>query len=192
MLIATMASGQVVDVPAVRHAVEWQLGSYPVSTMQDIYKNFYQEHFGPEHMISDVEAARDYLSSELGISGDDACRLYYEPIGIEGNYVRVHLSAVRDGLITASQLLDAFVLSAKATSGSQVPWHDKWQAIVGVIKGMGVKIAGDDELLEQLEKASLNNQAVHHSHAFNDGYHPHYRIVERGIFERELKPLIDR
>ena len=111
---------------------------------------------------------------------------------MEGNYVRVHLSAVRDGLITASQLLDAFVLSAKATSGSQVSWHDKWQAIVGVIKGMDVKITGDDQLLEQLEKASLNNQAVHHSHAFNDGYHPHYRIVERGIFERKLKPLIDR
>ena len=192
MLISTMASGQVVDVLAVRHAVEWQLASYPASTMQDVYKNFYQEHFGPEHMISDVEVVRDYLSSELGMSCDDACRLYYEPIGMEGNYVRVHLSAVRDGLITASQLLDAFVFSAKATSGSQVPWHDKWQAIVGVIKGMDVKIAGDDQLLEQLEKASLNNQAVHHSHAFNDGYHPHYRIVERGIFERELKPLIDR
>ena len=57
---------------------------------------------------------------------------------------------------------------------------------------MDVKITGDDQLLEQLEKASLNNQAVHHSHAFNDGYHPHYRIVERGIFERKLKPLIDR
>lgn len=23
-------------------------------------------------------------------------------------------------------------------------------------------------------------------------YHPHYRIVERGIFERELKPLIEK
>ena len=188
----TLVQAQEIDKLAIKLAVAKQLNDYPESTLQDVYKAFYQEYFGPEHMITDTAAVANYLNQELEAMGTERSPLYYEPIGMEGNYVRVHLSAVRDGLITASQLLDAFVLSAKATRGSQVPWHDKWQAIVGVIKGMDVKIAGDDQLLEQLEKASLNNQAVHHSHAFNDGYHPHYRIVERGIFERELKPLIDR
>jgi hypothetical protein len=27
---------------------------------------------------------------------------------------------------------------------------------------------------------------VHHSRRYNEAYHPHYRIVERSIFEREL------
>ena len=31
---------------------------------------------------------------------------------------------------------------------------------------------------------------VHHSRAFNEAYHPHYRIVRRDIFERELRPLL--
>ena len=31
---------------------------------------------------------------------------------------------------------------------------------------------------------------VHHSRAFNEAYHPHYRIVRRDIFERELLPLL--
>ena len=31
---------------------------------------------------------------------------------------------------------------------------------------------------------------VHHSRAFNEAYHPHYRIVRRDIFEHELLPLI--
>lgn len=186
-----MASGQVVDAMAVRLAVDRQLAAYPASTMQDVYKNFYQEHFGPEHIISNVDAARGYLVEEINNCGDDVSRLYYESIGVEGAYVRVHLSAVAHALITAGQLLDAFVLSANACPEPSFPWAEKWKAIVEVIKEMDVKIAGDDQLLEQLEKASLSNQAVHHSRDFNDAYHPHYRIVERHIFEQQLKPLID-
>ena len=33
-------------------------------------------------------------------------------------------------------------------------------------------------------------RAIHHSHAYNTAYHPHYRIVERGIFEKEIKPKL--
>ena len=45
---------------------------------------------------------------------------------------------------------------------------------------------------ELLLKASKENQAVHHSKVYNEAYHPHYRIVDRHIFELLLKPLIDR
>ena len=31
---------------------------------------------------------------------------------------------------------------------------------------------------------------LHHSHVFNNAYHPHYRIVARDIFDNELKPLL--
>ena len=33
---------------------------------------------------------------------------------------------------------------------------------------------------------------ISHSPEYREAYHPHYRIVERGIFERELKPLIEK
>lgn len=192
LMMMGMASGQPVDALALRHAVELQLADYPASTLQDIYKNFYQEHFGPEHMISNVEAVNNYLLQELKNCEDDACRLYYEPIGANGDYVRVHLRAIADGLITAQQLLDAFVQSANARPEPRIEWNEKWQLIVNTIKGMDLKIDGLDNDLETLLEASLRNQAVHHSRKFNEAYHPHYRIVERHIFESQLKPLIDR
>ena len=32
--------------------------------------------------------------------------------------------------------------------------------------------------------------AVHHSKIYNDEYHPHYRIIEKEIFEKEILPII--
>lgn len=33
--------------------------------------------------------------------------------------------------------------------------------------------------------------ASHHSIAYNEAYHPHYRLIEKTIFEKELLPLIE-
>ena len=39
---------------------------------------------------------------------------------------------------------------------------------------------------------SVGRYAISHSPEYREAYHPHYRIVECGIFERELKPLIEK
>ena len=108
------ASAQDIDKTVLKQAIEYQLAIYPESTLQDVYKAFYQEHFGPEHMISDIERVGSYLRSELSMMGEDHSRVYFESIGVEGNYVRVYLDAITDGLVTADQLLQAFVESANA------------------------------------------------------------------------------
>ena len=182
------ASAQEIDKAALKMAIERQLHDYPQSTLQDVYKAFYQEHFGPEHMISDTVAVRNYLNHELATMGGERSSLYYEPIGLEGNYVRVYLSAVIDGLISSEELLQAFLDSAAARQEAAVEWATKWNAIVEVIDeirpGFG---AGERAMLRQ---ASLDKKAVHHSQAYNAAYHPHYRIVDRTIFELLLKPLL--
>ena len=61
--------GQSIDTIAMRSSIERQLTTYPESTLQDIYKSFYQEHFGPGHIISDTASARRYLMSELSEMG---------------------------------------------------------------------------------------------------------------------------
>ena len=33
---------------------------------------------------------------------------------------------------------------------------------------------------------------LHHSEAFSIAYNPHYRIIARDIFEKELKPRIEK
>ena len=181
--------GQSIDTVAVRSAIERQLTSYPESTLQDIYKSFYQEHFGPGHIISDTASARRYLMSELSEMGKTSSP-YFEPTGSQGDYVRVYLSAVADSLITAEQLLDAFVRSANSRQESTVSWLEKWQAIVSIILANKMELEGFVNDLPLLTEAARNSQAVHHSRRYNEAYHPHYRIVERSIFELELKPFI--
>ena len=167
--------GQSIDTLAVRSAIERQLVTYPESTLQDIYKSFYQEHFGPGHIISDTASARRYLMRELSSQGD---------------YVRVYLSAVADSLITVEQLLDAFVRSANSWQEPTISWLEKWEAIVSIIQANKMEIEGFETDLSLLTEAARNSQAVHHSRRYNEAYHPHYRIVERSIFESELKPTL--
>ena len=178
--------GQSIDTLAVQSAIERQLVTYPESTLQDIYKSFYQEHFGPGHIISDTASARRYLMRELSEMGETQSP-YYEPTGSQGDYVRVYLSAIADSLITAEQLLDAFVRSANSRQEPAVSWMEKWEAIISIIQANKIELEGFETALPLLTEAARNNQAVHHSRRYNEAYHPHYRIVERGIFEIELK-----
>ena len=181
--------GQSIDTIAVRSAIERQLVTYPGSTLQDIYKSFYQEHFGPGHIISDTASVRRYLMKELSEMGEIQSP-YFEPTGCQDDYVRVYLSAVADSRITAEQLLDAFVRSANSRQEPAVSWLEKWEAIVSIIQANKMEIEGFETDLPLLTEAARNNQAVHHSRRYNEAYHPHYRIVERGIFERELYPTL--
>ena len=178
--------GQSIDTLAMRTAIERQLASYTESTLQDIYKSFYQEHFGPGHIISDTAIARRYLMKELSEMGETPSP-YFEPTGSQGDYIRVYLSAIADSLITSEQLLDALIRSANSWQEPSINWLEKWQAIVNVIQANKMEIEGLEDNLPLLNDAARNNQAVHHSRRYNEAYHPHYRIVERSIFERELK-----
>ena len=180
---------QTIDTVAMRSAIERQLVTYPESTLQDIYKSFYQEHFGPGHIISDTASARRYLMRELSEMGKTQSP-YFEPTGSQGDYVRVYLSAVADNLITAEQLLDTFVRSANLWQEPAVSWLEKWETIVSIIQANKMEIEGFETNLPLLTEAARNNQAVNHSRRYNEAYHPHYRIVERSIFEIELKPSL--
>lgn len=185
-MVATISNAQEIDKLALRLAIERQLSNYPKSRLQDVYKAFYQEHFGSEHMISDTIAVRNYLNQELETMSGDYGRIFYEPIGVNGDYVRVNLGAVKVGLITVDELLQAFLDSAAAQHEPAIEWTTKWNAIIEVIDEIKPGFGADER--QALQQASSKKQAVHHSQDYRDAYNPHYRIVEHTIFEMLLKP----
>ena len=181
-------------------AIERQLQDYPESRVQDIYKNFCQDNLGPGHLIPDPEYARNYLLTELAAFREDLDSLRYDapermycPVGDQGNYVRVDLYNVLDGRVSEELLLDAFVRSAnegKKTTPEE--WVAKWKGIAGIIRKNFKDITDAEEDLAQLDSLlSEVHLIMHHSRAFEEAYHPHYRIIAKEIFESELKPLID-
>ena len=179
------------QTPTLRAVIEQQIATYPESRLQDVYKSFYQDHFGPGHMITDTESVRRYLYMELS-ENDVSSPIYYEPTGCEGRFVRVFLSSVADSLISADELTSAFVRSANEFQEPQSEWITEWREIVRAIHDNRVFINGFEADEPELTKAAQSNQAVHHSSAYNAAYHPHYRIVRRDIFEKEIKPKLVR
>ncbi len=176
---------------AIRKAVERQMQTYPKSTLRDVYKNFFQDRFGPGHIISDTTAAGKYLRWELASSERFDGELY-EPTGSCGNFYRVNLSLIKDGTIGYHTYFDAFVRSVNGiTPPTVAEWADEWHEIVGVISRMNPRpsnFESDSVEIETLLKDG--NYVMHHSNIFNETYSVHYRIIHRDIFEKEILPLI--
>jgi hypothetical protein len=189
--ICAHAQMQCVDVPRVRAAVGEMTARYPQSTLQDIYKSFFQDRFGPGHMVPDSAYAAAALKRELEKVGETGC-LLYEPTGDMGNYYRVSLAVVVSGKVPFNVYLSAFLRSVRDVPPVDVvAWEKEWAAIEGVIRAMALPLPGfEDDSAAIKELLSSGYYAVHHSEEYNKEYDPHYRIISKEIFEKEILPLI--
>ena len=183
----------------IENAIRRELRDYPESRVQDIYKGFCQDNLGPGHLIPNPEMARAYLLEEIAVYREDLDSLRYapadqpcHPVGDQGNYVRVDLSVVLDGRISEEALLDAFVRSANSgKKATPEEWTRKWASVAQVIRKDFPDIPGVEEDLRTLDSlVAAGSFIVHHSQAYCEAYHPHYRIVAKDIFEQDLKALI--
>jgi hypothetical protein len=177
----------------IRAAVKAQLSLYPKSTLQDLYKNFFQDYFGPGHIVSDTTSAGAYLDSELA-SFEQAAGDYYEPTGYNGHFFRVNLSVIKEGLISRDAFFDAFL---RSVSNIQIitldEWKGEWQEIDSAIHDMDLSLANYEQ--ERARIFSLLEQdtyVMHHSEPFSEAYDPHYRIIGREIFQQEIRPKLPR
>lgn len=176
---------------AVREAVERQMHTYPRSTLKDLYKNFFQDRFGPGHLMADTAAAGRYLRQELAsyatVEGPLA-----EPTGWEGNFYRVNLCVIKQGRISYDCFFDAFVRSVQGIR--QVPvgqWKEEWEKIEAVIRRLYPDLPGyEADRLDIEQRLAAGEYVGHHSPVFEATYAPHYRIISREIYEKELKSLV--
>ncbi len=175
--------------------VDWQMETYPESRLLDIYKSYFQDYMGAEHLVSDSERVKAYLDEELETTSlDDLLPWSYEPCGIDSNYYRVSIRTIKENDISEEMLLDAFVRSANSVERPSVEsWRDRWHVIIGTIDQMNLALPHYEEDKQFIDSVlSVGKYAVSHSPEYREAYRPHYRIVEKGIFEREIKPRIDR
>ncbi len=176
---------------AVRASVEQQMQQYPASTLKDLYKNFFQDRYGPGHIVSDTAAAGNYLRHELDsytlIQGKAA-----EPLGWEGNYLRVNLSVIKEGRVPYPVFFDAFVRSVNGIQPIPVAeWAVEWNKIEAIIAAMQPALPGyETDKAEITERLNRDEYVGHHSEGFEKIYDPHYRIISREIYKKEIEPLL--
>lgn len=173
--------------------VSRQLETYPQSRLLDIYKSCFQDFMGAEHLVADRQRVKAYLDEELNtVTLDELMPWYVEPCGLEGRYVRVSIRTIKEDIITEDMLLDAFVRSANVGRPSVESWRERWQEIVGTIDQMQLDLPSYQQDRAFIDSVlSVGKYAISHSPEYREAYRPHYRIVERSIFEREIRPRIE-
>lgn len=176
---------------AVREAVIRQMDTYPQSTLKDLYKNFFQDKFGPGHLIADTAAAGMYLRKELA-SFSESDGLLLEETGWEGRFYRVNLSLLKDGTIPYPVFFDAFVRSVNSIEPISIDaWKAEWEKIEQIIRTMNPDLPGyETDKTEINERFTRGEYVGHHSEEFEKHYAPHYRIISREIVEESLRSFL--
>lgn len=175
----------------ISSAISHHLSLYPEAHLQDLYKAFFQAEFGAEHIVADTASAGRYLDRELAVPDHSA--VLYEPIGADSTFYRVHLRAVQEGRISRDQLFDAFVQGIHTVEIPQIEkWNVIWSGILKTIDGMHLDLPDYDTERASIDSLlSTGSYAMHHSEAFSTEYDPHYRIIRRDLFEKNLLPHLN-
>ena len=195
LLSIALIMSVAVSAQDVEGFVNRQMQAYPKSRLLDIYKSCFQDYMGAEHLVSDRQMVKAYLDEELNnTSLDDLMPWYYEPCGIDSSYYRVSIRAIKESLVSEDLLLNAFIRSANTEKRPSVEsWSKRWHKIIGTINQMKLDLPNFQEDKQFIDSVlSVGKYAISHSPDYCEAYHPHYRIVERNIFEREIKPKIER
>ena len=176
--IAQSRVAPTVPEDSVRALCEYMVRTYPQSTLQDLYKTCYQDFFGAEHMIRDTASVRRYLHFEIEhcAAEDMSLMPVNEPTGFRHRFVRINLRLVLDGQMTEDELFEAFLHAANTSTPAHADWYAEWCQIEQIALQIYPEWQ-NEELQAALRQAASDNQAVHHSDAFREAYHPHYRIV---------------
>ena len=186
-----------IDIQALENAVKEMVERYPQATLQDIYKNNFQDYFGPAHIMAKREYVIAYLKSELEemrleeAKGELYLGSYYDPCGWRHNYYQVSLRVVSEGKMSLEEFADAFMAGGGAEPLVTLEWMQEWELLKGAVKKLIPDMGGfnkDDEKISQLIKEG--KYVVHHSNQYVEAYKPHYRIMKREIFEKLILPKI--
>lgn len=193
-LISFTAKADILDSQSdsIRNALDYQMKNYPVSQYRDIYKNFMQDFFGPGHILNDTASSGKYLRHELSsttkFDGPD-----FEPTGFKGNFYRVNLRLIKEGIIPYDKFFKIFVESVQGIEPPEPEiWIETWNNIDKEIQGLGLSFPNEEqdrsELLEQFKD---KNFVVHHSKAYDETVNFHYRIISKYNFQKYILPLLN-
>lgn len=169
----------------IRQFVNDELTYYPQARLTDLYKNYFQDAYGPGHLIPDTTSAGRYLSWELQQS-EWPDTLLFQPLGIHHDFYRINLVLVKNKVIPRDTLLLGMVESVKLARNPDITsWKKEWAEVLSVIKKMHLQLPEMKADEKRIQKAlSKGDVVAHHSKQYEEKYHPHYRIVHRTVFER--------
>ncbi len=149
--------------------------TYPKMQIQDLFKFLFQSSFGCEHMISSLENITNYISREYETISHD-CPPVAE--ALNGEYYRVHLSCLNDGL-SVNTLGHLFFLSAKREENGKAALMEKLCIAKELIREGLLPFSLSEFEKTSTEWENAGYPAIHHSEVFREAYQPAYRVIAK-------------
>lgn len=152
--------------------------NYPKARLVDVYKSFYQDNFGPGHLLKDSLAARNYFLTELNDTTEWGGPVF-EYTGEGKNFVRLNMNLIRKDIIPAEEYFRAFQKSVgRVGQPSDDYWISEWCEVDKIIQNNGYHFINEEVDKEYIKKKlDSGNFPIHHSDDFNQNYNFHYRII---------------
>lgn len=165
--------------------VEYLVTRYPKSQIVDIYKSFYQDNYGPGHLLEDTLAAKKYFYSELADTTEWGGPVF-EFTGEGKNFIRLNMNLIKKGIIPAADYFQAFLNSlGRIEKPSDEYWISEWSQIDSIICNRRYNFINEDADREYIKKKiSIRDFPIHHSDNFNKNYKFHYRIISLPEFSK--------
>ncbi len=161
----------------IQNATQKLLALYPQSALVDIYKSFFQDAFGPGHLVDDLERARTYFDNELERMVSRG-RHRVEPCGLGKSFYRIPMDLITDGMVEKEAYFEAFVKSARSFAlVDLLRWKEEWQTIMEAVRPLSHLIREFEAGQRQIEALLARRlYASDHSDHYRTVYDPHYRI----------------
>lgn len=165
--------------------VDSELELFPEARLTDIYKSFFQDAYGPDHLIPDTVHAGMYLNRELAHE-EWPDTLKFQATGTGHDYIRINLLLIKNGTIPRDTLLLAMVKSAPLARNPDIEdFRKEWEKVLTYIEKEYPDIANfqtDKQVIN--ETLDAGNVVIHHSDHYNQTYKRRYRIIHKSVFEQ--------
>ena len=159
--------------------------SYPDMQAEDIFKFIFHSAFGCEHLVSNESAALEYIKREYAATLE---RKQPRVEQLDGEYVRLHLSCLSDGL-SPGTLARIFCLSAKKEENGKEKLREKLEVALELVREGDISLDRKDFERKLDEWREAGYPALHHSDLFRAEYRPAYRVISKKY--AEFLPLFE-
>ena len=147
--------------------------SYPDMQAEDIFKFIFHSAFGCEHLVSNESAALEYIKREYAATLE---RKQPRVEQLDGEYVRLHLSCLGDGL-SPETLARIFCFSAKKEENGEEKLREKLGVATELVREGIIRLDREDFEKRLDEWREAGYPALHHSDLFRAEYRPAYRVI---------------
>lgn len=185
ILITVLAVSCTQSITKTEEFVKTEFATFPESRFVDIYKSFFQDAYGPGHLIPDTTHAGIYLSEDLQNENWPDTMLW-QATGINHDYYRINLVLVKNGTIPRDTFLLAMLKSATLARKPEISdFKNQVNELYKTVKKQHPELPD----LEK-DKAAIDAQLakgevmMHHSEHYLQIYQRRYRIVHHSVFER--------